>query len=365
MSDNTAPEPGATNNPRQAALGVTVASITTAYEKAEPRATPQQMESVLWLFRHAKNTGVRGNEGVGKLFTPHRDASAISKLFGGTYGASLVNICADIDKLREMVAQQAEVDGEPVIKLPWLTSEVHSFANLVHATRTIGLIFGPNQNGKTVAIDSHIATVGSLRRVIRVNMPAGAPKTKFLRNCLEAVGISPDKANGELEDYFAPYLNRHTELIIDEFHQCWVTGSLKAGVVEMVRRWRDERGCSLLLVTTSLDAFRDRKFAGVLSQIGNRGVLRLRVPDQPKRVDVDAICEAYRLRPALKGSEAEEIVDEICGASGLGKLCKYLQIARYLANAQKSVLSWEHFVTAHKTMQGWAGDDEKSGKGGN
>ena len=43
------------------------------------RIPAEQLESVLWLFRYAKNNGLAGNAAVGKLFTPARDASSISK----------------------------------------------------------------------------------------------------------------------------------------------------------------------------------------------------------------------------------------------------------------------------------------------
>lgn len=319
--------------------------------------TADEIASTLWLLDHARRSGISMDK-MGRLIG--RDGGTISKLLAGKYAdaatgrsISIANIVDDINHFRELHAQRANLGDEPFVETK-VAADLFTLFDLARVTRTIGMVWGPNQSGKSTAAKKY-QQQNNHGRTHYVLMPAGGSPKMFMKELLRVCGISDRNSYDQMFDRASKFFDPNMLLVIDEVHEAINGRSLKTITFSLIRQLNEKCGMGIVLIGTDVlpAALQDARLRDVLGQIDNRGVLRRRVPPKPSKGDVHAICKAYGFHGAPDG-EARDRVFEIANSNGIGKLCKFFLMARRLANRAGAKLEWTHFLTTCATLKSWA-----------
>jgi hypothetical protein len=314
--------------------------------------TPQEhISDILWLHAHAKDQKLTDHGAVGALVG--YDASVISKVLRGKYGADLTAFCEKVRFFREVLTARKGIGDKPFVAGLSIVRDVKALCDGARISQTIGMLWGPNQSGKTFALKKY-AEQHNHGQTIYAEMPVGGSARMTLLEIARACHISERNSYDQLLDRILRHLDSQMLLIVDEVHQALIGRTVKTVTMELLRRIHDRCGCGLVLCGTDVlpDMVQDPRFAKLLGQTDNRGVLRRSVPAAPTKKDVRLLCEAYGLeRPT---GDAAAIVTAIATKNGIGKLCKYFQMSRRLASKGNAPLSWDHVLNTHATLTAWA-----------
>lgn len=324
-------------------------------------ATPDQVDTVLWLLNYGRTEKLGSISALAKRLNV--SGTTISRVFAGKYGADLASICSDIEHFRNLAAERRAFGQQVIVRDLRVVQDITAFCDLARASQTMALLWGPNQSGKTWAIERIYAPANNHGRTIFVRMPVGGGTRLFLEEVLKACGISERKSYGEMKQRVFRYFDPQTLLIIDEFHQAMIGRTLRTTTIESVREIHDKTGCGVVLCGTDVlpDMIADPRFKKLLGQTDNRGVLRRLIPATPYKEDVAAICKAYGFGQAE--GEARKLVNEIANTSGIGKLCKFMQMAKRLASKRKAPVTWDHFLETHATLKSWERGEQMKREG--
>lgn len=317
----------------------------------EAGATTGQVDSVLWLLGYGREKRLGSVSALAKRFNVA--SSTLGRVFAGKYEAGLASIVSDIDHFRSVTAARAGFGERVICTGLRVVHDITDFCDLTRASQTIAILWGPNQSGKTWALEKIYTPANNHGRTIFVRMPVGGGQRLFLETLLKACGISERRSQNDMKGRILRYFDPQTLLIIDEFHQAMIGRSLRMNTIETVREIHDLTECGVVICGTDVlpDMIADPRFVKLLGQTDNRGVLRRRVPSTPYREDVLALCQAYGL--GEPHGEARKLVDSIAGTNGIGKLCKYFMMARRKASKRKEPVAWDHFLDTHATLKSW------------
>lgn len=314
-------------------------------------ATTEQIDSILWLLNYGRAQRLSSVTALAERLNV--SGSTLSRVFAGKYGAGLASIVADIDHFRALHAERAGFGDRIVCEDLNVVKDIADFCDLTRASQTIAILWGPNQSGKTWALEKIYAPKNNHGRTIFVRMPVGGGTRLFLEEILRACGISERKSYSEMKQRVLRYFDPQTLLIIDEFHQAMIGRTLRTTTVETVREIHDLTGCGVVICGTDVlpDMISNPRFVKLLGQTDNRGVLRRRVPPTPYREDVQALCKAYGFGDPH--GEARKLVQEIASTNGIGKLCKFFMMSKRLASKRRQPVTWQHFLDTHATLKSW------------
>jgi DNA transposition AAA+ family ATPase len=316
----------------------------------------EQQNDCVWLLNHARRLKVPSQAALAELIGFQGDATMLSRLLRGIYPGSeevKARFFARIGGFRQMLLDQQQYGDEPLVVTSVVT-EIGKVCDLARASCTIGLVHGENQSGKTKALKRY-RDLNNHGRTVYLRLRPGAATGAMSRDLCKACGISPKNNDNERFDRLEGYFDAQTLLIVDEFHEAFLgpngTISIKTRTIEYLRSIHDLSGCGVVFCGTDVfvEQMDGSKHKAFLGQLANRGVLRLYVPTAPKRADLLAVLAAYGL-DAPKG-EARRKAEEIANGHGIGRLTKYLRMARGLATKRGEEISWDHFLFTQATLQ--------------
>jgi DNA transposition AAA+ family ATPase len=326
-------------------------------------ATTEEVSSALWFLDYAKTNKLPTFKALGNIIG--RDASTVSKLFSGSYGAEIGAVIQKIDRARAMFAERAGFGARPVVQTS-VMEEVKTLCDLARSSQTIAFLHGPNQSGKTTAAETY-TKANNHGRTIFVRMRSGGGTKIFLADLLAACGVRDNLSYHDMRDralrffgYHGPLVPRGNSdmlLIIDEVHQAMIGRSIRTVTMELIREIHDLCGIGVVLIGTDVlpEMILDARFSRLLGQIANRGVLRRRIPAEPSDKDVRLICQGYGFDEPQ--GRALTIVKRISQENGIGKLCGYLRMAKKLASNRHQTANWSHFLTTNATLKSWERGD--------
>lgn len=318
---------------------------------AEAGATTDQIDIVLWLLNYGRSQKIASVSALAKKLNVH--SSTVGRLFSGKYGADITSIIEKIVHFRGVQAERLQFGDAPVVTSLRVVNDITAFCDLARVSATVAILFGPNQSGKTWTLRNIYQPANNHGRTVYVRMPVGGGLKLFLEVLLKACGITTRLGYHDMKARAIRYFDPQTLLIVDEFHQTMIGRGLKTVTIDFIREIHDLSGCGVVLCGTDVvnDMIDDPKFRKFLGQIGNRGVLRRLIPATPYREDVTALCQAYGF--GVPAGEAKKLVDQIASTNGIGKLCKYMQMSRRLANKRQVPVMWDHFLETHATLKSW------------
>jgi hypothetical protein len=355
---NTSPPSG--GGERYHAYSASIPSAEEVEKKLTDRgATPEQLEEILWLVDFAKTQGANSFAKLAKAIAVSE--SQVSLILRGKYEAGLAGFCETIKNFREIWTERQQLG--PVVFVPELSvvRRIDRFATLTRMTQQIGIVWGPNQSGKSKALKY----VGKTRKLTAYcKLPAGGGVKDSMTNlALARGGIPIRKSTIELRARLLKAFNPQWLIIADEFHQTVKGRTLKTVTIDRFREFNDDCECGLLLCGTDQlpEIMEDEQHRHFLGQIGNRGVLRLRIPIAPEPRDIELLINAFGFHGAMN-SKAARKVQEIANEQGIGKLCRFFTISRRLASTAHERLNWAHFNSSVATIDSWSVGEFGNGK---
>lgn len=314
-------------------------------------ATAVQVEDILWLVDFAHTQGIKTFAQLGKQVGISE--SSVSLVLRGKYTAGLDGFCKTVAHFREVWTERQDLG--PTIFVPELSvvRRVDQFAEITRTTQQIGILWGPNQSGKSKAL-RYVAAKRAFTAYTK--LPAGgAMKPAMKALALARGGIPTRKSSEEMRERLLKSFNPNWLIIADEFHQTIKGRTLKTVTIDRFREFNDDCECGLLLCGTDQlpEIMEDETHRHFLGQIGNRGVLRLRIPVAAEPDDVLLLMKAYGFQGTPPAKIARKL-DAIANEHGIGKLCKFFAIARRLAKKAHARLEWSHFNTSVATIESWS-----------
>jgi DNA transposition AAA+ family ATPase len=317
----------------------------------ETGASEEQIGNVLALLDFAQSQKIKNFTQLGKRVGVN--STTISRVFRGKYDANLESICKQIRHFLSLWKDRQAWGEEIFIAQLSVTRRLTKFAQLVRAAGQIGIVWGPNQTGKSKALQ-YIAQQTPSTAYAELLDGGG------LKDSLDVIarargGIPTRKSSVELRRMILRRFNRLWLLIVDEFHQTLVGRTLKMVTIECVRKIHDISKTPLLLCGTDImaDMWEEPKFKDFLGQISNRAPMRMRIPQAPTAKDVELLIHAYGFSTA-PNSDAEKKIKTIANEHGIGILARYFQVSRFLANNAHERIGWKHFITTEATLASWA-----------
>ena len=333
------------------------------------RYSHQHIDTILWLLEYGRSMRVSQAE---LAETIDLDSTIISRLFSATYPGDVQKQIDKIDHHRRLLAQEVTGEQRPICQT-WVLREIDKFCAMVRLARVLGILTGKSHTGKTVALITH-KTQNNHGLTVYTRMPPGGAPSLFMASMARSCGISPKNSFAALRDRFIQFLRPGMLLIIDEMHQTLIGRKTQIQTLELIRDMHDLTGCAIVMCGTPIfaDSFKDERVSLFFEQIDNRGPLKRRLPDEAPWNDVLMVLAAYGLPPAPRKKLDEKhhkspltIVKEMVAGRGLGKLTKFLLLARAAANKHQEVFSWYHVVRTDAMLTGWErGDGPADEKGG-
>lgn len=309
--------------------------------------TPEQEATLWWFYAHSRDQGFTLKE-AGKQIG--KDSTTLFRVWAGKYGASVANICQDIERYRKIAEERALIH-----RIDFVETSVWKIVDRVCTatlnSQTISRIYGDSQIGKTTCLEEY-ARRNNHGQTKLIRMPASAGVQLFMREVARACYVSAHASFEGMRERVLNAVDDKTLLIFDEMHQAFL--SYQAGstikVFEVIREIYDRTKCGVVLVGTNTlkQEFYTGKLSAVLEQLRRRGTIEVDLKSRIPKPDLDKIASKFGLPPAT--GVAEEVIKDMIHRSGLGMYIKFLQSANALAGKQGKKLCWDHFVQAHDIM---------------
>jgi DNA transposition AAA+ family ATPase len=306
--------------------------------------TADQESIIWWFYAHSRTQGFDLKEAARQI---GKDTTTLYRVWTGKYGASLDNICQDLARYRKLAEERStRVKLDFVETSTWRI--IDKVCNAALVTQTVAFVWGDSQQGKTTAVEEY-ARRNNHGQTKLVRMPASAGVQLFMKELAKVCFVSPDSCFEKLRDRVLNAIDDKTLVIVDELHQAFTSyqhgSAIK--VIEVIREIYDRTHCGMVLVGTNVlrDELTRGKLSLILEQFRRRGTIKVQLPANPTRSDLDKIARKFGLQPAE--GMALEVVKDMIHTSGLGMYIKFLQSAAMMASREKKPVSWDHFVQAH------------------
>ncbi len=357
------PEPPMPPVPPRSRGGGSYESADIIRDRLEATGTAQaQITSILWFADHGRRQNLN-QQALGELI--EYDGSTVSRLLSGKYPTDIAPIIAKVDELRRLISSGDNSDKHPVCKT-WVLTEIGKTCDLTRAAETVCILTGRSHTGKSVALLNYTHR-NNHGQTIFVRMPPGGAPRMFLNTLAMACGISHRQSYEQLRDRLIGFFKPGMLLIVDEAHQSIIGRKLQTVTLEIIRDVHDLAGAAVVLCGTPVfaNALKDDRIKLFFEQVDNRTTIIRKLPDTAPWRDVEMVIAAYGLPvPIPEGKLVAEhhlspleIVQAKVAKNGLGKLTKFLTIARRPAEKQGVPFAWAHVVGTDAMLAGWERGD--------
>lgn len=345
--------------PVPAAPETETAPITAGGDRLKPilaemvasgRCTQPQADLVWWFFCYCRENALSPKQASAALALSQNSTTTISRLFRGTYGASLDSLAGRIERLKNTVEERGNANKNTFVPTS-IARKVEEVCRAAWLSQSVAFVWGEPQTGKTFALE-HYHRTHNHGQTKFLRIPAACNIQIAVAEIARACAVSAEGNWARVRSRILKAVDEKNLLIVDEAHQLFVTATdMQAKrVLEFIREIRDRTDCGLVLCMTNMgrDIIQSSRLAPVFKQLTHRGVVKLQLPDQAPLGDFLDIAEVAGLGAPDAG--ALETVRNIRVAGGIGIFCKYLQMARRLAENQDARPTWAHFQKAYDAL---------------
>lgn len=311
--------------------------------------TQRQADLIWWFFCMCREKAWSSRQAASSIGLS--SPSTISRLFACNYGASVAAICDRIERYKRSLEERGSANDMPFVETS-ISRAVEKVCKAAWLSQSVAFIWGESQTGKTYALRHYQATHNhGQTKFIRI--PTAATIQIAASVIARACAVAHESDWSKLRGRIMKAVDSQNLVIVDEAHQLFTTAADKQAkkVLEFLREVHDLSGCGLVLCMTNMgrDAIETSSLAPVFKQLSRRGIVKLQLPDTaPLRDYLDIAANAFSLPPP--DAAALETVKHIRVAGGIGVFCKYLQMARRLADNKEETLAWSHFLAAYDAL---------------
>jgi len=330
-----------------ATLNISGDSVKKALAKsvAAREIKQDQADLIWWFFAYCKSNRYSLSQASREL--GYESNSTLWRLWNGTYGAKVDNICAKIARYRAITEARASQLNLDFVETS-IARRVFKACEAALISQTIVFIYGDSQIGKTRALQQY-AALNNHGQTKYIRMPASAGVQLVAREFARACFVSTHSCFEKLRDRILDAVDDKTLLIVDEVHQAFLSyqRTSQVKVLEFIREIYDRTQCGMVLCGTNVlkTEIQEGKLAIMLEQLRRRCTHPIQLPSKPPKPDIEKIAAAFKL-PA-PDDDCYSIIRDMIYRSGLGMYIKYLQAAARMAGKEKRKLTWDHFVQAH------------------
>ena len=311
--------------------------------------TQSQADLVWWFFCVGRDNSWSARQAAQALGLS--SPSTVSRLFSGNYGASVASLCERIERYKRSLDERGNANDMPFVETS-ISRAVEQACKAAWLSQSVAFIWGESQTGKTYALRHYQATHNhGQTKFIRI--PTASTIQLASAEIARACAVSGDGEWSQIRQRILKAVDSQNLVIVDEAHQVFTTTADKQAkkVLEFLREIHDRTGSGLVLCMTNMgrDCIETSTLAPVFRQLSKRGVVKLQLPDTaPLRDFLDIASSAFSLPPPE--GQTLETVKHIRIAGGIGVYCKYLQMARRLADNKEETLAWSHFQAAYDAL---------------
>lgn len=304
-----------------------------------------QSDLVWWYFAYAKTRRWSLTQASGEL--GYGSNTTLFRLWNGTYGAKLDNICSRIARYKAIAEERAGYSRIGFIETN-IARRIFHACEAALISQTVVIIYGDSQIGKTRALMQY-AAVNNHGQTKYIRMPASAGVQIVAKEIARACFVSAHSSFEGLRERIMNAIDANTLMIFDEMHQPMLSyhKSSQMKIYEFIREIYDRTGCGMVLCGTNVfrREIQEGKLAQLLEQLRRRCTHPIQLPSKPPRADIDLIAKEFGLKAPQDA--AFDVIKGMIQRSGLGMYIKFLQAASRMAGKAGEKLSWDHFVRAH------------------
>lgn len=309
--------------------------------QAEGEIDEKGADLIFWLYSYCCENGL-GFSGAAKK--TGLSTTVIFHLFHCDYAAKYDSLISKIAKFKEIEEQRAKAKSLGFVK----TATAQQIFEACDAALYDGMpafIYGASQSGKTTALLEYQRTHNhGTTKYIRLGVRWS--KRRVVRELAKACKCFGEQAHScELEERINKTLTNRMLLIVDEFHLALETTTELAAkeIVEYFREVFDRTGVGLVICGTKVaeTGLESGKNALLFDQMRRRGLVKLVLPDVPKKADVNRLAKEFGLEPPT--GETYEGIKRILKRFGLGMFVKFLQKSYALSMGSQRALTWSDF----------------------
>lgn len=296
---------------------------------------------IFWLYSYSCEMGL-GYAALAKK--TGFSVTTLYHLIHCDYAAKYDSLISKIAKFKEIEEQRAKAKSLGFVK----TTTAQQIFEACDAALYDGMpafIYGASQSGKTTALLEYQRTHNhGTTKYIRLGVRWS--KKRVVRELAKACKNFSERADSaELEERINKTLTNRMLLIVDEFHLALETTTELAAkeIVEYFREVFDRTGVGLVICGTKVaeTGLESGKNALLFDQMRRRGLVKLVLPDVPKKADVNRLAKEFGLEPPT--GETYEGIKRILKRFGLGMFVKFLQKSSSVAIVEKRMLTWNDF----------------------
>lgn len=322
---------------------VDLEDILTTYTKAEA-------EILRWWFLTAKDhnwslTDLAKRTGV--------SGTSLSRLFRGLYDADPSKMITRLVEARITFQDGAD---NPDFILTSLAKRTFAIFDKTRALRNVSLLWGKLGIGKSTVMEEYAKRHPDNTHYFCCD-GFGYTTYQFTLDLAKALRIPHAGGQGthKIRSEIQALLSKGNRLlIIDELHEIFATCDPKhiTRICEWLRHLQERTNCGLVLVGTTVlkDHFFKSRYTDVLAQLCDRGTIRIDLPKNPTKGDINAFLKHYDLKFPEKETEELQILNDILSAHGLRMLTLHLRDGQAFANKKDEPYAWKHFVGAFKDI---------------
>lgn len=276
------------------------------------------------------------------------DASVLCRALKGKWTGDMERVEASCVQALE------EMEGGAVFETSVVVG-CRTTCSAVNYAREIGIVWGPLQCGKTTALRDYVRR-NHEACYCRVAARSGTPI--LAEEMAKALG-SASAETATFRENRRYILDNAVDrlLIIDELHEAFIIHGFEAAVayVEFIREVHDRSGCGVVLCGTDAlsRGFQDRRYAPVLRQTWERGIVRKAFSARPPWRDVTAAAKHHGIEEALDEAAAKQWQARLKGMS-FGAVCRLMRSARHMADKRARPMGWERVAEALATLDQFA-----------
>lgn len=283
-----------------------------------------------------------------------QSTTVISRLFRGIYNADPTSA---IDKLMMSMERFDEAIENPEFITTSLAKLMFAAFDKTRSLKTVTIMWGPKGIGKTT-ITNEYGRLNNHGLTYVMRCPGyGCTPYQFMHVLANALRITTgNKSALQLHEKIGQFLSRgNRELIIDEVHEIFLTCRPRdiVKIFEWIRELYDRYNFGLSLVGTDVmyKNFYTGDYADVLSQLTDRGVIQVPLPNSPTQKDIVRFIEHYGLQMAQEGTPEFQMVNDIIKSAGLRKFNLHLKDGNFTAVKLGERYEWKHFVMGIKNLE--------------
>lgn len=321
--------------------------------RATAKYKPEIRESLRWFYEICGVENISMNQ-ASKIV--NLSSSTISKIYSGTYEGNPATLADAINSYRRIWNERQSVVTTGFTKTT-ISEKIFQICNLSLKYKSIGLIIGPSQVGKTTALLEY-ARLNNHGRTKFVRIPVSCGLHLLLKSIAKACRISPDASVLDLRARVKNALDENTLIIFDEVHQAFSTINkpTRMKIIEMIRELHDVTKCGMVLCATPIfeQEMSDGNLKELMEQLNRRCIYRIRIKDAVKMPDRDVLALAAPFGLKDIDDDSMEVVRTVLQFSGVGMFVRFLQAGKELAKNKKQPFAWRHFIETHDIVsKGW------------